>query len=79
MVENNKSNNINTIARTISQSPPKRIQRKNSNPELIKKNSDMSNMNSLKIGANENQIKYAYASSKRIIQRKNIQNIEAKN
>lgn len=78
MVENNKSNNINTIARTISQSPPKRIQRKNSNPELIKKNSDMSNMNSLKIGANENQIKYAYASSKRIIQRKNMQNIESK-
>ena len=84
IVENNRSNNFNNtnnnnVPRTISQSPPPiRMQRENSNPELIKKNSDMANMNSLKIGPNENKIKYAYASSKRIIQRKNIQNIEAK-
>ena len=79
MVGDNKTSNSNTMARAVSQSPqPRIIIKKNSNPELSKINTEMSSMNNLRIVSNENQKKFAYASSKRLPQNKNILNIEAK-
>ena len=70
MVGNNKNPNpYNTMPKTISQSPPPyRMQRKNSNPEIQKINSDSPNINTIKLTKNDLQKKFN--STNKLFQKK---------
>ena len=65
--------NLNMTAKTVSQSPPpRRIRRKNSNPDLIKINSGINNINNIKLNNNDNEENTP--SSKNLLQ-KSVRNV----
>ena len=77
MVGNNKNNlPYNTMPKTLSQSPPPyRMQRRTSNPEIQKINTDSPNINTIKLTKNDLQKKFN--SSNKLIQ-KRVRNLPVK-
>ncbi len=77
MVGNNKNLlPYNTMPKTLSQSPPPyRMQRRTSNPEVQKINTDSPNINTIKLTKNDLQKKFN--SSNRLIQKK-VRNLPVK-